>query len=230
MAGWFHLFPSRMKLQNHSPLWTSVWPPWLMTCPRFTLSYFSAFQRATVTGLSCVFSTACRVPYVYDNKGVPQPVLLPIQCRPVEHWNQHLHTRRSLPCCATHTDDLFQSDQPDAGVLCCQELPGGGVTALPPGGVGLGCPCFLAKSARTPERRAQTPRCSSWEWGLTWGLGRWFEGGLGSSFTGLASHLRRLSPDPIVSHREQHAPRRLDFPVPTDRIFSLSLSFFNLGI
>lgn len=26
MSGWLHLFPSRMKLQNHSPLWMSVTP------------------------------------------------------------------------------------------------------------------------------------------------------------------------------------------------------------
>ncbi|KAK1333690.1 hypothetical protein QTO34_006076 [Cnephaeus nilssonii] len=39
-------------------------------------------------------NTACRVPLVCEGEGVPQPVLLPIQCRPVEHWNQRLHTRR----------------------------------------------------------------------------------------------------------------------------------------
>ncbi|XP_072827557.1 transmembrane protein 26 isoform X2 [Vicugna pacos] len=100
---------------------------------------------------------AHRVPLVCDNEGVSQPVLLPIQCRSVEHWNQHLHTRRSLPCGASHTDDLFQSDQPDARVLCRQELPRGGVTALPLGGVGAGCPRLLAKSARRPGRRAPMP-------------------------------------------------------------------------
>ncbi|KAM5241447.1 transmembrane protein 26 isoform 3-T3 [Hipposideros larvatus] len=100
---------------------------------------------------------AGRVSCICDGEGVPQPILLPIQCRSVEHWNQCLHTRRPLPCPASHTDDLFQSDQPDAGVLCCQEFPCGDVTPLPLGCVGDGCPYLLAASARSPQRRAQPP-------------------------------------------------------------------------
>lgn len=168
-------------------------------------------------------STECRVPCVHDNEGVLQPVLLPIQCRPMEHWNQYLHTRWSLPCCAAHTHDLFRSDQPDASVLCCQEFPGGCVTVLPPGGVGLGCTRFLAKSAGTPERRAQMPGCTCWAWGLTWGLARQFHGGLGYSFTGLASHLRRLPPHTIVSLWQQRAARQLDFSGSSFRQNLLSL-------
>ncbi|XP_070326803.1 transmembrane protein 26 isoform X1 [Odocoileus virginianus] len=171
----------------------------------------------------------CRVPRVHDNEGVLQPILLPIQRRPVEHRNQHLHTRWSLPCCAAHTHDLLRSDQPDAGVLCCQEFPGGGATVLPPGGVGLGRTRFLAKSARTPERRARMPGCTCCEWGLTWGLARQFHGGLGCSVTGLAGHLRRLPPHTVVSLRQQRAARQLDFLVHlSDRIFFFF--FFSLGI
>ncbi|XP_023096248.1 transmembrane protein 26 isoform X2 [Felis catus] len=100
---------------------------------------------------------ACRLPLVCGNEGVPQSVFLPVQCRSVEHWNQHLHTRWSLPCRASHIDDLFQSDKPDAGVLCRKEFPCGGVATLSLGGAGAGCPCFLAKSARKTESRAQLP-------------------------------------------------------------------------
>lgn len=108
-------------------------------------------------GLSCVLSTACGLPLVRGREGVPQPVFLPVQCRSVEHRNQHLHTRWSLPCRASHTDDLFQSDKPDAGILCREEFPCGGVTTLSLGGAGDGGPCFLAKSAGKTEGRAQLP-------------------------------------------------------------------------
>ena len=211
--------PSRMKLQAHSPSWTSV-------APVFDGLYPHAFQRPALIGLSCAFSTECRVPRVHDNEGVLQPILLPVQRRPVEHRNQHLHTRRSLPCCAAHTHDLFRSDQPDAGVLCCQEFPGGGATVLPPGGAGPGRPRFLAKSARTPGRRAQLPGCTCCERGLTRGLAGQVRGGRGSSLTGLAGLLRRLPPHAVVSRRQQRAARQLDFLLHlSDRIFCLFFFF-----
>ncbi|XP_021799120.1 transmembrane protein 26 isoform X2 [Papio anubis] len=98
-----------------------------------------------------------RLPRVCDREGIPQPVLLPVQCGSVEHRNQRLHTRWPLPCGASHTDDLFQSDQSDAGVLCSEELPRGGVATLPLGGAGIGSPCFIEKSVRRPERRTWLP-------------------------------------------------------------------------
>lgn len=223
MAGWFQLFlcpcPAEWNYRL-TPNRELVFDGPLPT------PFSHAFQRPALIGLSCVFSTECRVPRVHDNEGVLQPILLPIQRRPVEHRNQHLHTRWSLPCCAAHTHDLFRSDQPDAGVLCCQEFPGGGATVLPPGGVGLGSTRFLAKSARTPERRVRMPGCTCCEWGLTWGLARQFHGGLGYSVTGLAGHLRRLPPHTVVSLRQQRAARELDFLVHlSDRIFSLFFFF-----
>lgn len=122
-----------------------------------SLSYMSTLPREIVTSLSCVFSTERRLPRVCDREGIPQPVLLPVQCGSVEHRNQRLHTRWPLPCGASHTDDLFQSDQSDAGVLCSEELPRGGVATLPLGGAGIGSPCFIEKSVRRPERRTWLP-------------------------------------------------------------------------
>lgn len=106
-------------------------------------------------GLSRVFSTARRVPLVCDSAGIRQPVLLPVQCCFVEHRNQRLHTRWAVPYCASHTDDLFQSDKSHAGVLCREEFPRGGVAPLPPGGVGNGFACFPEASVRGPQTRAR---------------------------------------------------------------------------
>ncbi|XP_066099809.1 transmembrane protein 26 isoform X2 [Saccopteryx bilineata] len=100
---------------------------------------------------------ACRASLVPDSAEVPQPVLLPVHCRSVEHWNQCLHTRRPLPCHASHIDDLFQSDQPDAGVLCCEKFPCGDVTPLPLGCLGIRCPRLLATPARSLAKREQRP-------------------------------------------------------------------------
>lgn len=108
-------------------------------------------------GLSCVFSTAHRVPLVCDSAGICQPVLLPVQCGFVEHRNQRLHTRWPVPYCAAHTNDLFQSDKSDAGVLCREEFPRGGVAPLPPGGVSTGSTSFPEAPVRGPQSRAQLP-------------------------------------------------------------------------
>lgn len=208
------LVPPRIKLQNRSQLLRSPAP--IMDDP----SPFSSRRTrlgGALTGLSRVPSAACRLPLVGGNEGLPQLLLLPVQRRSVEHWNQHLHTRRPLPRRAPHTDDLLQSDKPDAGVLRRQELPGGGAAAVPPGGAGDGRARVPAPPARKPEGAAALPLR-----GRRPGDG--LEKGLGGPAAGLASALRGRSVHPVAPYRPTAAGPLYGQKSP------LSPSFFNVDI